>query len=349
MSINRLIALGGRGVKSPVERYIETKGQMERGRLRNVQEQAGLQGMDQNRLAMQATRQSMGIQEQEQKVKGLAAVGKYLDQFPEEQRATEFGKVDMNQFGLPSVPRDATYDKVKPAIEQSKLMIYGEPEQWQTRRRGDALTRVNQSTGKEERVLGASDATGVTKTMEIKPIGDSERRNMGKEFEIAGMLDKLVSNYDDKYSGFFSTNLSDLAVAAGKRGIKYEDMANYMTEYQEWKNLVRNSLFGSQLTAPEMREFERQAINPAFTATQNRKILKRQQELLARGKKRAKLALKARGWTDEMIEGFEGTYESDELTPDEMQELELRESIRQEPAPPQEPIGTVPRNAPVAP
>ena len=52
MPINQLIARGGTGIKSPIQRYIETKQQM-------AQE-------DQNRLAQQATRQSMGFQREQQ-------------------------------------------------------------------------------------------------------------------------------------------------------------------------------------------------------------------------------------------------------------------------------------------
>jgi len=347
MSINRLIALGGRGVKSPVERYIDTKGQMERGRLRNVQEQAGYQGMDQNRLAMQATQQGMDIRGQQQKVKGLAAVGKYLDQFPEEQRAAEFSKVDMNQFGLPSVPADATYDKVKPAIEQSKLMVYGEGETPTKRTMPAGTNEKGQNLAVDRLYQGSrvieQSAPYVKKEItreatvdagdyggKVKPISNAERKSMAQEFEIARLMRDLNTEYKDEYSGFMSTNVAELALAAGRRGFAYEDMEAYMTKYQDWKNQVRHSFFGSQLTRKEMTEFEKTTINPAFTAKRNKGILKRHQELYDRGVKRGIGILKnTKGWTDEMIDEMTQLSDEDDGSSTEMSDDEYQQRLNQ--------------------
>jgi len=54
MSINQLIARGGTGIKSPVQRYLETKEQMGRE--------------DQNRLVMASNRQGMDIQRQQMQI-----------------------------------------------------------------------------------------------------------------------------------------------------------------------------------------------------------------------------------------------------------------------------------------
>lgn len=161
---------------------------------------------------------------------------------------------------------------------------------------------------------------------DAKTISDTERRNMGREFEISRLMDGLLEDYNDEYSGFMSTNLSEMALAAGRRGIKYDDMAEYMTRYQDWKNLVRNSLFGSQLTKPEMAEFDKTAINPAFSADHNKKILARQKELLNRGKNRAIVSLKAKGFTDEMIRDFEQPESSGNPTIDSQEEYDALKS-----------------------
>ena len=90
MSINRLIALGGRGVRSPVERYIETKGQMERGRLRNVQEQGAYQ--------------TIGLRDQQEQrakdqaqIDGLAPIAKSILSLPEAERPAAY-KQSMDQL-----------------------------------------------------------------------------------------------------------------------------------------------------------------------------------------------------------------------------------------------------------
>lgn len=348
-NLNRLIALGGTYNPSPVKSYYG-------GRDARTNE-----GM--NRLNMESTRQTMGIQvdqnARQQKIMKMkqrdnfgTSVAPIMQEILNEPNAIK--QQAMYQKAIPLITRSALENNIPtanmstvfdPVKANQVVQNYGTDQFEEVIKAGQPVAQRNL---KNRRVVPHPEAP--KKIMEggpgdfnkIKPIGDTERRNMSKEFEISGMLDNLVADYKDSYSGFMSTNVADIAVAAGKRGFKYEDMANYMTKYQEWKNLVRNSLFGSQLTAPEMREFERQAINPAFTAKQNRKILKRQQELLARGEARAKLALKARNWTDEMIAEFEGSYkdDGDELTPEEMQELEMRESIMGNP----QDIGKVPRN-----
>lgn len=328
MTINRLIALGGRGVKSPAERFIETKGQMERGRLRQVQEQGayqniGLKGQqaqqqEQERQMIMMGRLAKGVLDSENKPEAykqaraqLPSFGVDTTKIPPEY-APEYDAGLMQMVEMAGMELDKTDTPVKRTMpagvnEKGQNMVVDRLYE------GNQVTEESEPYVKKEITREATVEAKDYGGFAGKPIGDTERRNMSKEFEIANMLDKLEADYTDDYSGFFSTNLADLAVAAGRRGIKYEDMAGYMTEYQEWKNLVRNSLFGSQLTKPEMREFERQTINPAYKASHNRKILKRQKELLARGKKRAIVALKAKGWTDEMIGEFEGSYGEDDI------------------------------------
>ena len=56
--LNRLIAMGGTQDKSPVQRYMETRAQVGQER--------------QNKLAMEATRQNMGMQRQQMELKRQA-------------------------------------------------------------------------------------------------------------------------------------------------------------------------------------------------------------------------------------------------------------------------------------
>ena len=73
MSINQLIAQGGRGIKSPVERFLETKQQMDQARSRQLQEQSMMQTMDLNRQKDQRAKA-------EQKIKNLAPLAKQVVQ-----------------------------------------------------------------------------------------------------------------------------------------------------------------------------------------------------------------------------------------------------------------------------
>ena len=329
MSINRLIALGGRGVQSPVQRYMETKGQMERGRLRNVQEQAGYQNIDINRQKSEQAARQERINQIAPLAKAVLSAGPSERPMVYEQAKQQLTTMGIDMSQAPQVPDETALKAVMEAgglsLDETFTETYkdGQPVSQKSSKSGRVYAHPEAPTKAEEGGPGAFSG-------KISPISDTERRNMSKEFEISKLMDNLESKYKDEYSGFLSTNVGEMALAAGRRGFAYEEMADYMTEYQEWKNLVRHSLFGSQLTKAEMSEFEKTTINPAWTAKRNRKILARQKELLNRGKKRAIVTMKAKGWTDDLINEFEGTYETgDDGNDGEMPDDEYQQRLNQ--------------------
>ena len=108
MSIEQLIAQGGTQIKSPAQRYLETKDQM-------VREET-------NRLAQMATRQQMGFREQQagyQQSQEQRAQQKFL-----QDSWTNFGKGvapiydEINMLGTPEEKAEA-FEQQKPAIAQA--------------------------------------------------------------------------------------------------------------------------------------------------------------------------------------------------------------------------------------
>jgi hypothetical protein len=125
--INQLIAMGGRNVASPAERYMQTRKEMGAERRGALAEQQAIQSMDINRQKQQ-------MLQQEQATKNMASLAQYLDTIPEgEQREAAFQAAvpKFQSQGLPPAPQGATYESVKPKLEQAKLQVFGAPaEKW---------------------------------------------------------------------------------------------------------------------------------------------------------------------------------------------------------------------------
>lgn len=123
MALNALIAAGGRNQPSPMQRYQQTRKDM------NVERRNALLD-SQIRQQMGVTAQKQNILQQEQQTKKLAVLGQYLDTVPEEQRAAAFEAADFGEFGLPPMPEGVTYEQVAPGIEQAKIQVFGAQEKW---------------------------------------------------------------------------------------------------------------------------------------------------------------------------------------------------------------------------
>lgn len=139
-----------------------------------------------------------------------------------------------------------------------------------------------------------------------------EAKDEGKKFN-AGEITKLTDE-GGKYQNLsgFSTTFQDryanmpvygnMATFAGRYlpegfvGKDISDASAWWQQYDRYKNVVRNDLFGSALTATEQAAFERSDINPRMTAEQIRKNLAEQQKLIAGGMKRKASALVAAGY-----------------------------------------------------
>jgi len=118
-------------------------------------------------------------------------------------------------------------------------------------------------------------ATTKDVTMSLKEMEQGK-----KAASSAAGWDTLVGNYDDSYAGFTVPGTSAVAMEAGKRlGGEYQAMAEYWSDYQRQKNVIRNLQFGSQLTVPEMREFEKTQAGPQYDSGFNKNIIKREAKL----------------------------------------------------------------------
>ena len=70
-------------------------------------------------------------------------------------------------------------------------------------------------------------------------------------------LDALGTQFKPDFAGKYLQSIGEIQNAAGKKGIlpQYSDQAKWWSDYQERKNVLRNNLFGSAVTKPELAEF----------------------------------------------------------------------------------------------
>lgn len=88
----------------------------------------------------------------------------------------------------------------------------------------------------------------------------------GNKFaSVTGFGDK----FKDEYSGYKTQGVGDAATYLGRNmpwmpGAASAESASFWQEYDKYKNVVRNDLFGSALTSTEKAAFEKADINPGM-------------------------------------------------------------------------------------
>jgi len=70
-------------------------------------------------------------------------------------------------------------------------------------------------------------------------------------------LDDLKARFKPEYAGKVLQSVGEAQNVLGKKGVVkgYSDQAQWWSDYQERKNILRNSLFGATVTKPELAEF----------------------------------------------------------------------------------------------
>lgn len=153
----------------------------------------------------------------------------------------------------------------------------------------------------------------------------TEAKDKGKQFN-AGEITKLSeeggkytnlanfnSTFQDRFAGYKLPGVGNAAMTVGRfvpgavsmmPGMNEADIrdgAQWWQGYDRYKNVVRNDLFGSALTATEQAAFERADIGPGMDPAQIRSNLTTQQNILKDAMKRKAGALIAGGYQAEPI------------------------------------------------
>ncbi|MTW19449.1 hypothetical protein GJ689_24975 [Rhodoplanes serenus] len=151
--------------------------------------------------------------------------------------------------------------------------------------------------------LGAkSEATTKPRQLSMSDITKLDEEG-GKFQNLSGFAD----TFKPEYAGYGASWIGDAANAAGRYlpqgvvGKTAAEGASWWQNYDRYKNVVRNELFGSALTATEKSAFERADINPGMTPDQITRNLRRQREIATNGLRRKANAMIAAGYDPDVI------------------------------------------------
>lgn len=146
-------------------------------------------------------------------------------------------------------------------------------------------------------------AKGKTKPRQMS-VGDiSKLSEEGGKFQS---VTRFADTFEDDFGGrplgmgtarnWVASNLpSEVTDPSAQRG------ATWWQDYNKYRSVVRNELYGSALTAPERRDFERADINPGMTPKQIKANLKIQKGLTQKAVERKATALVNEGYSGETV------------------------------------------------
>lgn len=137
-------------------------------------------------------------------------------------------------------------------------------------------------------------------------LSDQSRRVLSEAGAQASAFQDLTNTFRDDYGGFVSDWMGEAANTVQRRLPGEAPRADWWAQYQEQKNIIRNRLFGSALTATEKAEFDRAAISPGQSPETIRNNLERQRRAALSAARRLGLSLREAGYNRREIEAALG-------------------------------------------
>lgn len=167
------------------------------------------------------------------------------------------------------------------------------------------------STQKQWLTPGQGNGTnvGAPKPALPKPRSLSQKSidSLGGAGEGVVNFTRLTGTFKDEFGGKGLAVIGN-AENAVRRNLTGDShgQADWWADYQNQKNLIRNKLFGSALTATEKTEFEKATINPGMRPELIRKNIARQQAVVERALERLSGAYEKGGYSREQIDAASG-------------------------------------------
>ena len=139
-----------------------------------------------------------------------------------------------------------------------------------------------------------------------KPLPPNVINDLSGKSDAVSNAQRLKENFKKDYVGFGLDVAGEAAIAIRKRSDKPEmvQMASWWEDYQNYKNEVRNKLFGSALTAPEKAEFEKAMVTPSMSSTKAEENLKRQYDIAERAYNKLSNAYTTAGYSKSTIDSL---------------------------------------------
>ena len=372
MPINNLIAMGG--VNPGVARsFYGGKQDAQRGQMNNLAMQGTRQSHNINQEKMQMLRQ-------EQTMKMMASAAQYLDTIPEEQRAQVFEsmKPKFAQYGAP-VPEGIGFEQAMPRLQQAKIQVFGVPEKVETfspvieggrpvAQRSDLTNRVYSDPRAPSKVMQGTPgeynnpygSKATDKYWENRVKGQAERvetleKEAASAFDEIKALDRFMESSKGSTEGGAQpiiTGVKNFLTSFGAEFEGLEDMAQMQQAVADIKTNYLRDLGARGLTDKDM-EIINAALPRMNTSQEARenvvRILQKAQankikewEFMKKEEQRVFPSKAGEIFNPKWYSEYQ-SYSSDELSPAELQELEMRESLLQQGAPQQGGFGKIER------
>jgi hypothetical protein len=147
-----------------------------------------------------------------------------------------------------------------------------------------------------------------------KDISDTLLTSMEEKGGALTNLEDLSTRFKPDYAGKIANTVGEAQNVAGSRGIGWKDQAVWWSDYAERRNVLRNTLFGSAVTATEKAEFEKADIAPGMDPEVIKEKLARQREIAKRAAYKLAKAKEAQGYDIAPLEAALG-YKISDLEP----------------------------------
>lgn len=148
--------------------------------------------------------------------------------------------------------------------------------------------------------------------LKVRPLPQASIEKLGSAGSSAQEFTGLRDTFDDSFGGFRSgfmgglDNLRKRNLPDSLGGEDPKGQVEWWSRYQDQKNLIRHTLFGSALTATEKAEFDKANIDPGMKPDKIRANLARQADAAMRAAAKLAGALLASGYSRESVESAIG-------------------------------------------
>ena len=155
-----------------------------------------------------------------------------------------------------------------------------------------------------ERILNQLDPADRAKAIRVKAgleekkkdIPDKLLSDMEEKGSALSNLDDLTQRFQPDFAGKYANIIGEAQNMAGSRGVGWQDQARWWSDYAERKNVIRNALFGSAVTATEKTEFDKADIAVGMSPEVIAEKLARQREAARRAAYKLAKAKESQGF-----------------------------------------------------
>ena len=167
-----------------------------------------------------------------------------------------------------------------------------------------AITPYQQAQlGLQERKIAAQEKKAATGMALPRPVVNDLAEKAGN----AEGYGRLIAAFNPDYAGYKNKMVGEFANTAKRTFGDDTGQAQWWQDYDLQASVVRNKLFGSALTAPEIAAWEKAAINPGMDSKQIQQNLRRQHSIVQGSLNRLANVYRKGGYSQDQINAIMGS------------------------------------------